>query len=115
MPTFSHEYLHKVAYHIYKAVGVPEDEARIVARHQINANLVGHDSHGIILLPTYLDRIQKGYIVPGAPFEVVSETPTTACINGHWGFGFVVTEKAMRMAIDKAQRQNVAALRGEKL
>jgi len=110
MPTFSSEYLHRVAFNIYQAAGVPEDEAHIVARHQVNANLVGHDSHGVILLPTYLDRIQKGYIVPGAPFEVVSETPTTACINGHWGFGFVVTEKAMRLAIEKAQRQNVAAL-----
>jgi uncharacterized oxidoreductase len=109
MPTISHEYLHKVAYHIYRVVGVPEEEARITANHQVKANLTGHDSHGIILLPEYLERIKRGHIVPGAPLEVVRETPTTTSINGHWGFGFVVTEKAMRMTIEKAKLHNVAA------
>lgn len=110
MPTFSHEYLERVAFHIYQAAGVPEAEARTVANYQVLANLVGHDSHGIILLPSYLDRIRRGHLVPGAPFEVVRETATTARINGHWGFGFVVTEKAMRMAIAKAKAHNVAGV-----
>lgn len=109
MPTIPHEYLHRASYQILKAVGVPEEEAQIVANHQVKANLVGHDSHGVILLPTYVERIKKGHIVPGAPFEVVRETSTTARINGHWGFGFVVTEKAMRMAIEKAKVHNVAS------
>ena len=110
MPTFPHGYLEKVAFSIYKAAGVPEEEARTVSKYQVKANLVGHDSHGVILLPSYLDRIKKGHIVPGAPFEVINETPTTARINGHWGFGFVVTEKAMRMAIEKAKVHNVSAM-----
>ena len=110
MPVFSHDYLEKVAFHIYLAEGAPEDEARTVASHQVKANLVGHDSHGVILVPTYVDRIHKGHIVPGAPFEVVAESPATARIDGHWGFGFVVTEKAMQMAIEKARVHNVAAV-----
>ena len=48
MPVFPHDYLHRVAFHIYRAEGVSEEEARIVATHQVKANLVGHDSHGII-------------------------------------------------------------------
>ena len=110
MPVFTPEYLHKVAYNIYLAKGVPEDEAEIVATHQVKANLVGHDSHGMIHIPEYCERIDKGHIVPGAPFVVERETPTTAVINGNWGFGFVVTEKAMRMAIDKAKTQGIAAI-----
>ncbi len=110
MPVFSHDYLEKVAFHIYLAEGVPEDEARTVVAHQVKANLVGHDSHGVILVPTYVDRIHKGHIVPGAPFEILAESPATARIDGHWGFGFVVTEKAMRMAIEKARVHNVAAI-----
>ena len=110
MPVFPHDYLEKVAFHIYLAEGAPEDEARTVASHQVKANLVGHDSHGVILVPTYVDRIHKGHIVPGAPFEVVAESPATARIDGHWGFGFVVTEKAMQMAIEKARVHNVAAV-----
>ncbi len=110
MPTFTHDYLHKVAFHIYRAEGVPEDEATIVATHQVKANLVGHDSHGMIHIPEYVGRIHRGHIVPGAPFEVEAESPTTARINGHWGFGFVVTERAMRMAIEKAKTHNVGAI-----
>jgi len=110
MPTFTHSYLDKVCFHIFQAAGVPKEEAQTVAKHLVKANLVGHDSHGIIRIPSYIDRIVRGHIVPGAPFDVVRETPTTACINGHWGFGFVVTEKAMHMAIEKAKIHNVAAV-----
>ncbi|CAI8007909.1 L-sulfolactate dehydrogenase [Geodia barretti] len=77
---------------------------------RVKSNLVGHDSHGIIQLLEYCSRIDRGHIVPGAPFEVERETPNTAVINGNWGFGFVQTEKAMRMAIDKARDHGVAAM-----
>ncbi len=110
MPVLSHKYLHKVAIHIYLAEGVPEREAEVVATHQVKANLVGHDSHGVILIPTYVERIHRGHIVPGASIKMANESPTTARIDGHWGFGFVVTEYAMRLAIEKARTQNVAAI-----
>ena len=110
MPVFSPEFLHKAAFHIYKAKGTPEEEANIVATHQVKANLVGHDSHGMIHVPEYCERIDKGHIVPGAPFVVEQETPTTAVINGNWGFGFVVTEKATKMVIEKAKTSGVAAI-----
>ena len=110
MPVFPHHYLHNVAFRILLAEDVPEREAEIVATHLVKSNLVGHDSHGIIRVPFYVELIHKGNIVPGSPFEVVKETPTTACIDGHWGFGFVVTEQAMRLAIEKARAHNVAAV-----
>ena len=81
-----------------------------MARHLVKANLCGHDSHGVIQIPTYAERIDVGHIVPGAPFVVEREAPCTAVINGNWGFGFVVTERAMRMAIDKARTHGVAAI-----
>ena len=110
MPTFTPEYLHKAAYNIYVAMGTPEHEAEIVATHQVKANLVGHDSHGVIHISEYVERIKKGHIVPGAPFVVEREAPCTAVINGNWGFGFVVTERAMSMAIEKAKTHGVAAI-----
>src|SRR5207245_9702670 len=48
-------------------------------------------------------------IVPGAPWTIVHESPTTTVVDGHWGFGYVVSEKAMRLTIEKADRANVAA------
>ena len=59
------------------------------------ANLTGHDSHGIINVPVYIDRVKAGHIVPGAPFQIVQESPATTVIDGHWGFGFHVNAKAM--------------------
>ena len=110
MPVFNHDYLHKVSYHIFRSLGASEKEADTVSHHVVKANLVGHDSHGVIQVPVYAERIKIGHIVPGAPFEVLNETASTARIDGHWGFGYVVTERAMGMAINKAKSNGVAAL-----
>lgn len=110
MPTVDHEPLGQMVEGILRAAAVSEEETQIVRRHMIGANLVGHDSHGVILLHTYMDRIKRGHIVPGAKFEIVREGPTTARINGNWGFGQVVSERAMQLAIDKAKIYQVAAI-----
>jgi LDH2 family malate/lactate/ureidoglycolate dehydrogenase len=109
MPRVPAERLHKIGAALLVAAGAPPDEAEIVMRHSVDANLAGHDSHGIIQIPTYIDRIQVGHIVPGAPWTIVQESPTTTVIDGHWGFGYTVTERAMQLTIDKAARANVAA------
>src|SRR6266567_2675056 len=109
MPRVPAERLHRVGAALLVAAGAPADEAEVVMRHCVDANLAGHDSHGIIQIPTYIDRIQVGHIVPGAPWTITQESPTTTVIDGHWGFGYTVTERAMRLTIDKATRSNVAA------
>jgi LDH2 family malate/lactate/ureidoglycolate dehydrogenase len=109
MPKFHADRLRDLTVGLLVAAKVPAEEAEIVARHCVNANLAGHDSHGIIQIPTYLDRMKAGHIVPGAPWTVVQESPTTTVIDGHWGFGYVVNEKAMRMTIEKAKTTNIAA------
>jgi LDH2 family malate/lactate/ureidoglycolate dehydrogenase len=110
MPVVMSDRLHRLAVALYEHAGVKSEEARVVADHQIDANLAGHDSHGVVLLPTYLDRIRKGHIVPGAPIEVLDETATTARVDGHWGFGQVVSTRAMELAIAKARGQRVAVV-----
>ena len=109
MPNVSAERLMEIANALLEAAGASTEEAATIARYNIGANLVGHDSHGIILIPTYIDRIKAGHIVPGAPWTVMQETATTTVIDGNWGFGYVVTDRAMRYTIDKAKQQQVAA------
>src|SRR5258708_10719503 len=109
MPRVPADRLHCIGAALLVAAGAPPHEAEIVMRHSIDANLAGHDSHGIIQIPTYIDRIQVGHIVPGAPWTIVQESATTTIIDGGWGFGYTVTERAMQMTIDKAERSNVAA------
>jgi LDH2 family malate/lactate/ureidoglycolate dehydrogenase len=109
MPKIAAERLQKIGTALLVGAGASREEADTVARGCVAANLAGHDSHGIILIPTYVERIKVGHIVPGAPFKIVQESPTTTVIDGHWGFGFVVNEKAMRLTIEKAKSANVAA------
>ncbi|HEY6433683.1 MAG TPA: Ldh family oxidoreductase [Acetobacteraceae bacterium] len=109
MPNVTADHLTAIATALLTGAGAPETEAATVARLSIAANLAGHDSHGIIMIPSYIERIKVGHIVPGAPWEIKQETPTTTVIDGNWGFGYVVTEKAMQHTIAKARTQNVAA------
>jgi LDH2 family malate/lactate/ureidoglycolate dehydrogenase len=109
MPKIATERLTLIGQALFEAAGTPRAEAELVMRHIVGANLVGHDSHGVIQIPTYLERIKKGHIVPGAPWTIVRESPTTTVVDGHWGFGYVVNERAMRLTIDKARQADVAA------
>src|SRR5436309_14526385 len=110
MPMFTPEQLHHTGVPLFRAAGASAEEAQVVVEHLVGANLAGHDSHGMILLPTYIARMKRGDIVPGAPMTIEQETPTSARINGNWGFGYVVTTRAMEMAIAKATAHQVAAM-----
>lgn len=109
MPIVHADRLTKIGAALLRAAGASKDEADAVAVGCINANLAGHDSHGIIAIPTYIDRIKVGHIVPGEKWTIVQESPATTVIDGHWGFGFYVNAKAMELTIEKAKKSNVAA------
>jgi LDH2 family malate/lactate/ureidoglycolate dehydrogenase len=90
---------------VFKAVGVPEEDAKVCADVLITADKRGIDSHGTgRLKPIYVDRIKLGVQNPITQFEVIKEGPTTAVIDGHDGMGHVISKKAMQMAIDKAKK-----------
>src|ERR1700731_5446717 len=86
MPTVQADRLTRIGAALLRAAGASDDEAHAVAVGCVNANLAGHDSHGVIAIPTYIDRIKVGHIVPGAKWTIVQESPTTTVIDGHWGF-----------------------------
>ena len=109
MPVIQANRLREIASALLVANKVPENEAATVARHVVNANLAGHDSHGMIMLPNYIERVRVGHIVPGAPFTIVQESPSTTVVDGNWGFGYVINERAMQLTIEKASTQNIAA------
>jgi LDH2 family malate/lactate/ureidoglycolate dehydrogenase len=109
MPTIQADRLSRIGTALLRAAGASQEEAEAVAVGCVNANLAGHDSHGVIAIPTYIDRIKVNHIVPGAKWTIVKESPTTTVIDGHWGFGFYVNAKAMELTIEKAKKTNVAA------
>lgn len=110
MPTFSTEELKKTSLKIFKSAGVSDDEAQTVTSFLVRSNLVGHDSHGMIRIPQYIALIKNGMIKPGVEIEIVRETPSTAVIDGKWGFGQVVASRAMEVAIEKAKKTSISAV-----
>ncbi|MEA3460166.1 MAG: Ldh family oxidoreductase [Chloroflexota bacterium] len=110
MPTFTANQLRCVGQAIFQAVGAPGDVVQRVSGSLVANNLMGHDSHGVIRIPSYLEKIEEGEIVPQARPEVVQETATTALLDGHWAFGQVVATRGMEIAIAKAEEQSIAAV-----
>jgi LDH2 family malate/lactate/ureidoglycolate dehydrogenase len=103
------EPLERLAAGIFVAAGTPQDLADHVARHLVKANLSGHDSHGVIRIPSYVRSINSGSLVADARPEVVRQTPGAAVVDGKRGFGQVAASYALDVAINKAAELGVGA------
>jgi uncharacterized oxidoreductase len=103
------EPLQRFADALFRAVGADPEIAAEVARHLINANLSGHDSHGVIRIPQYFDQIAKGAILPGARPELTRETSVTALVDAHRGMGHFATSFALNWAMSRAAEHGLAA------
>jgi uncharacterized oxidoreductase len=110
MPILQYDQLFDLGRRILIGAGVPEADAAIVAEELANANLVGHDSHGVMRLVQYVEFIRDGYAHPGADFEVVQDGPTLAVIDGRFNFGQVTTRAALQLGIAKAREMGTATI-----
>src|SRR5260221_14601756 len=84
MPTFTADQLTAFAAQLLAAGGLDAQEAALVGKSLVGANLRGHDSHGVMRIPYYLDELGKGTVKAGAEFTVIKETPTALVCDGHW-------------------------------
>ncbi|MEM2876004.1 MAG: Ldh family oxidoreductase [Candidatus Bathyarchaeia archaeon] len=110
MPIFTAEQLKNVGVAMFEAVGTPIDEAKQTVEMLVNSNLCGHDSHGVMRIPDYIEDILKGFCKPGSKIKIVRESATTALVDGGWGLGQVVAVKTMNLAIEKAKKHDVSAI-----
>lgn len=104
------EVLRELGERIFRAAGASAENARRVAESLVDANLAGHDSHGVQHIPGYVRSIREGVIVPDASPAVIRESPVVALVSGGWTFGQVGAEFATRMAIGKAKQSGLAAV-----
>jgi uncharacterized oxidoreductase len=108
MPIFSAESLAEFAIKLLAAGGVRRDEAELVGRSLVDANLRGHDSHGVVRIAQYLDQLAKGDVVTGAPLTVMRESDALLAADGNWGFGRVQAGRLTERLIEKAKSSGVA-------
>jgi len=103
------EPLQTFAANLFRAMGAGPEIAAEVAGHLVRANLSGHDSHGVIRIPQYVKDADRGDLVAGARPTMVHETPVTAVIDAHRGFGQYSTLFALDWAVPRARRHGLAA------
>jgi uncharacterized oxidoreductase len=105
------EALGELAAGIIEALGTPRDLAAIVSHSLLDANLAGHDSHGVIRLPTYARMARDGSVIPMARPLVVEQRGAVSHVDGGWGWG----QPACRLAVEEvariAARQGIGAVR----
>jgi len=94
---------------VFKAYNVPEEDAKICADVLLEADRRGIESHGCNRFkPIYIDRFEKGTLLPHTDIEVLKETPTTLVYDAHDGMGMVASHKMMTALIEKAKKYGMA-------
>ena len=94
--------LQAVTADILVAAGSSAAEAQTVAANLVMANLSGHDSHGVGMLPRYVDAVLEGGLKPNAAARITMDIGSMLALDGQRGYGQVVGEQAMGLAIDRA-------------
>jgi len=110
MPNIQHSTMRAYGYALFEAAGLPADQSRIVTDHLVEANLTGHDSHGIIRIPGYIRSIAAGEIKPVGKLKIVRETPASVVIDGEGRQGIVICTRAMEMAVERAKQTTFGAV-----
>jgi len=91
----------------YRKVGVPEEEAKIVADLLGRSDLRGVETHGVTRLPIYIQRLQKGFVRKESRITVVKEKGSTAFLDAHGSMGHLSAFRGMEKAIQKAEEHGI--------
>ena len=86
-----------------RAMGSSPDEAQDVAEHLVAANLAGHDSHGVGMLPDYVRLLHEGLLVPNQTFDTVVDRGAVLVLDARRGFGQAMAKQTMRRGIARAR------------
>jgi len=95
---------------VYAGAGMPEADARLVADTLVQADLWGHQSHGVLRLGWYLDRVRNKVMNPVTKPEFAVDAGAVALIDGHDGVGHVLTVLATREAVKRAKAHGIGVV-----
>lgn len=109
MQTRTADELRRLMWAMLEAVGTPAEAARFVGDALVDANLAGHDSHGVIRILHYLEMVAAGEVFPTATPVLLGTDGATARIDGGWGWGQLSMRLATETAIELAQQYGLGA------
>ncbi len=95
---------------IVAAGGSDARESRIVAGNLVTANLTGHDSHGIGMIPRYVESLQEGGLQPNRHPQIKFDGGALVALDGQAGYGQVIGMQATAIAIERAKQHGVSVM-----
>lgn len=95
---------------LFTTVGVPKEDACVIADAAVSADIRGMASHGTARLTVYRKRIQQGLINPKPQIRIVNDCPTLVHLDGDNGMGQVVASKAAEIAGERAKKYGCCAV-----
>src|SRR3954451_22769944 len=108
--TIGYEALGAATRALLAAGGSEPGEAATVAEHLVEANLRGHDSHGVGMLPHYVRNLREGKLHPNRHASFERRDGALAVVDGGMGYGQVIAREGTEWAIGKAREGGVAVL-----
>ena len=102
--------LRRVVSGILKAGGSNATEADLVTDHLVRANLAGHDSHGVGMIPTYVKHLKAGLLKPNTEVQKVKDEGSMLAFDGHRGYGQRVALEAMDVAIERCKETGLVLM-----
>lgn len=109
MKRFQPQAMEALTTRLATAAGVDPGDAAIFARALVDADLHGISTHGLSRLNIYLERIEKGLIVPNAALSLDRESGSVLAINAGNGLGQVQAVKALDLLKPLAKKNGIAA------
>jgi len=109
MPAFTMEALNQFATRIFESIGIPKADAETVARHLVDANLRGHDSHGVMRIPQYVGFLRNGDYRIGVPLTVESDSGAIVVCDANWGLGQVQAHRLLDLILPRCRSLGLAA------
>jgi uncharacterized oxidoreductase len=95
---------------IFAALGCSRAEAERIGRYLVNANLTGHDSHGVARVPRYVAWKRDGLLIADQAVKRVVDTPVIAILDGQFGFGQTIAPQAVMLGIEKCRAHGLSAI-----
>ena len=110
MPKLNRRELHETSAAIFRAMGSAPEEAEEAAAHLARANLTGHDSHGIGMLPAYMRLFAEGKLVPNQTLRTVVDDGPILVLDADRGVGQRMAADAVRRGIERARELGACVL-----
>ena len=110
MPLIDVERLSGFVQQIFTKLGSSPEEGARIGRYLVNANLTGHDSHGVARVPRYVQWWHDGLLFADRVVERVVDTPVIAVLDGQFGFGQTIAPQAVALGIEKCRAHGLSAI-----